>query len=317
MDPQGAAVGVAINVLSNFLSGLLKGVGGTRSSPIEVAISTTVEKFPEVEGLRVTLEQWLQSPGVRSAVEEYAKGLKGFDPVRVDALSESLLQNTQFFLPDGDQQAAHDIVVRFFSEIREQYLSIPELGIPHVASRLEEEISISAAGFESLKCEVRGLARDSLDQQIDEARDRLQRHEHEMARGICETLRQGSWDRLDARQRFRVLSNLATVSLLQESLNEAAGQCIEAKRFQPEDPVALANEALAYLLLRANERAFELATGARERFPTSARALMVWLDTAPATLTMQNLEAAVPPYLSEDAKVMMALAGDPWRPGTR
>jgi hypothetical protein len=184
MDPQGPVASIAINVISNFISDLLKGLGGSRSSPIEVAISATVEKFPAIEGLRVTLEQWLQSPGVRSAVEEYAKGLKGFDPVRIDALSESLLQNTQFFLPDGDQEAAYEIVVRFFSEIRKQYLSIPELGIPHVANRLEEGISSSAAGFASLKSEVRGLARDSLGQQIDDARDHLQRHEHEMARRI-------------------------------------------------------------------------------------------------------------------------------------
>jgi hypothetical protein len=105
-----------------------------------------------------------------------------------------------------------------------------------------------------------------------------------------------------------VLSNLATVSLLQESLNEAARLFIEAKGLQPEDPVALANEALAYFLLGDRERSFELATDARERFATSSRALMVWLDTAPATLTIEDLEAAVPPYLSEDAEVIMALA---------
>jgi tetratricopeptide (TPR) repeat protein len=308
MDPQGLATSIAINLFSNFVSDLLKRGEGSRSSPIKGAITSTVEKFPDIEGLGLTLEQWLHSPAVRNALEEYAKGLTGFDPVRIDALSRTLVQNTQFYLPDGAEATAREIVSRFFSEIREQYLTIPELGISHLANRLEEGISISVAGFESLKSEVGELAGDVLERQIDEARDHLQRHEDDIARQICEKLRQGTWDRLNARQKFRVLSNLATINIRQENMNEAARLFIEAKGFQPDDPLALANEALSYFLLRDNDRAFELAARVRASFPTSARALMVWLDAAPATLAMEDLAAEVPAYLYEDAEVIMALA---------
>jgi len=314
MDAQGLAISVSINILSNLLTDLLKSVQGSRSSPIERAITSTVEKFPGIEGLKITLEQWLHSPGVLGALEEYAKGLNGFDPIKIDALSRTLVKSTQFFLPDNAEAVAREVVSQFFSEIRAQYLAIPELAIPHLANRLEEGISISRAGFESLKSEVEEL-RDShdaigsaLDFQIDTARDRLQRNEYDVARQICEDLRQRSWDRMDARQKFRVLSNLATVNLRQENLNDAAKLFIEATGFQPDDPVALANEALAYSLLGDSERAFALAERVRERFPTSARALMVWLNAAPAAFTLENLEAAVPAHLGEDPEVIMALA---------
>lgn len=305
---------ISINILSNFSSDLLKHMHGARSSPVDSAIANTVEFFPRIEGLKTTLEQWLRSPGVVSAIGEYSKGLKGVDSIRVDALSETLIQNTQFYLPDNAEAAANAIVARFLVEIREQYLGIPELAIPHVANRVEEAISISKAGFESLTSEVRelGRARDAdetaLDSQIDEARDHLQRNEYEVAQQMCMQLRSRSWDRMSARQKFRVLSNLATIHLRQEKLGEAARLFIEAKVLQPDDPVAAANEALAYSLLGQAERAFELAAHVKDSSPTTARAIMVWLETAPAEFTLSGLEAAIPPYLKNDAEVITALA---------
>ena len=221
------------------------------------------------------------------------------------------MRDTQFFLLDGADAAAHEIVASFFSEIREQYLKVPELAMPHIANRIEEQNTIIRAGFGSLQSglrELRDTATDTLDLKIDEAKDHLERHEYEIARETIKKLRQAKWDQMSARQRFRVLSNLAMIDLQQGKLNEAASLFIEAKDLQPEDQAAVANEALAYLLMRDNSRAFELADRAKARFPTSARALMVWLNTAPATASLKELKDSIPPYLAADPEVLVALA---------
>src|ERR1022692_2431928 len=83
------------------------------------------------------------------------------------------------------------------------------------------------------------------------------------------------------------------IDLQQGKQNEAASLFIEAKDMQPEDQAAVANEALAYLLMSDNCRAFELADRAKTRFPTSARALMVWLNTAPATASLKELKDSI------------------------
>jgi tetratricopeptide (TPR) repeat protein len=201
-------------------------------------------------------------------------------------------------------------VASLFSEIREQYLRTPELAIPHIANRIEEQNTIIHAGFGSLQSglrELRDTAADALDLQIDEAKDRLERHEYEVAREALKKLRQAKWGQMSARQRFRVLSNLAMIDLQQGKLNGAANLFIEAKDLQPEDQAAVANEALAYLLMHDNGRAYELADRAKARFPTSARALMVWLNTAPVTASLKELEDSIPPFLAADPEVLVAL----------
>jgi tetratricopeptide (TPR) repeat protein len=319
MAAQSLVTSVSIKILTNFVHDLLRRIGGTPAAPIDIAITKTVERFPNVEGLKGTLEEWLASTGVITILEEYAKGLKGFDPVKVDALSATLLRDTRFFLADGADAVAHDIVSWFLAAMREQYLMTPELGIAHVANRVEDVINVSTKGFETLKTDLQAL-RDALpdllpdvgvngpDLQIDRARDHLQRHELELAKQACERLRQSSWDRLNSRQRFRVLSNLATVSLRQGKLGEATRLFMEAKPLQPDDPVALANEAFAHYLLKEGDRAFALATCAKELFPSSTQVLTVWLAAAPNSLSMHDLEGAVPSHLSSDVEVIMALA---------
>ena len=203
MDPASFAAAVGIKVLINLVYDLAaRTFQGSRPSPIEAAIANTVEKFRQIEGLKQTLEEWLGSAGVLDELNKYAKGLKGYDPIRIDALSVALVRDTQFFLPDGADAAAHEIVAAFFSEIREQYLKVPELAMPHIANRIEEQNTIIQAGFGSLQSglrELRDTAADALDLQIDEAKDHLERHEYEIAREALKRLRQAKWDQMSAR----------------------------------------------------------------------------------------------------------------------
>lgn len=310
---------IAVNILSSLAYDLLKRTRGATIAAVDAAILRTAESFPGIEDLETALEQWLVSPEVISALEPFAKGLTGLDEIRIDVLAETFVKNTQFYLPDGAEATAQQIVSRFFSELREQYLKVPETGIPFVANLVEESDRRSEAGRQQVMAAIEGLKANprhadstitgsGFDARIDEANTHLQKYEYDLATHDCDKLRRHSWDALSARQKFRTLTILAAAHLCREELVDAARLFIEAKSFQPDDPTALANEARAHRLLDQSDRAFELAALAKDRFPDSSLALTVWLDVAPASVSMDDLERAVPPQFAEDVDILALLA---------
>lgn len=310
---------ISINILSNLLTDLTKRAGGTASTALEKAIEVTAEAFPQIEGLNHTLIQWLTTRAVTETLGEFSKGLKGVDEVRIDYLAETFLQSTQFFLADGAEIAAKEIISRFLFELRNQYLKVPELGITIVANRLEHSVVQAALYHEEVREELEGLAarfsgvvsqsdEKAIDSEIDEAKHHLENHEYDLARHVCDGLRGHKWDHLSERQKFRALSISAASNAALGKIAEGARLFIEAKAWQPDDEKAVANEARAYQMLGKTERAFDLAAKARERFPNSPLAMTVWLYAAPASCPLLVLEAAIPAHLEGDVEVISALA---------
>jgi len=319
MNSTAFVASFSIKILSNLAYDLLKRARGAACAPVDRAIGRTVELFREIEGLKRTLEQWLASPAVNEVLEEYTKGFKGFDDVRIDFLGETLLANTQFFLPDSARVTAQEIVSRFLAEVLNEYLATPELAPRIIVNRLEmgfarcaTDFNALSAGLEEVKARLPAAAGVSdggaFDSQINEAKRHLEKYEYELAEHVCMRLRECNWDRLNARQKFRTLSIIAAANLAEGRAAEGARHLIEAKAWQPDDERALGNEARAYDLLGQKQRAFELATRAREQFPNSALALAVWLNTAPAWYPLKDLEDAVPAHLAVDIEVVSALA---------
>lgn len=149
---------------------------------------------------------------------------------------------------------------------------------------------------------------EGFDSEIDLAKQHIERHETQMARLILQRLRSRHWDKLDARQKFRVLSNIGAAYLMEGDLKNAAELFWEAKPYQPDDEKASANEALGYEVTGSKEKAFELADQYRNRFPTSTRLVALWVRNAPAHTKMETLEAQVPEHLTNDAEVAAAFA---------
>ena len=116
-----------------------------------------------------------------------------------------------------------------------------------------------------------------------------------------------SWDKLSARHKFRVLTNLAVVELSADNPKEAAELWLEAKKHQPTDEMACTNEASGYLILGQRERAFELANKLREEFPRSARVLGAFIQSAPDSTALKSLEESVPQDLFDKDEVAVAL----------
>lgn len=313
---------ISMGVVSNLAYDLLKRARGKACTPIENAVTRTVGAFPNAEGLKETLEEWLASPSVSECLQEYVKGLKGLDDIRVERLAQVLTNNTRFFLPDGAAGSASEpqrIVSDFLTRVREEYLRSPNLGLTLVANRLQDHSAQSmaalndiTAGLEEVKARLPitpGPGSGALfDSQLDEAKGHLEKFEYELAWHICDKLRRHNWDELSYRQRFRGLTIAAAAAMCEGRTTEGARLFIEAKAWQPDDDKALGNEARAYHLLDQTEKAFKLATQGRERFPNSSLLLVVWLNTAPRTEQLEKLESAIPPNLADDVEVLTALA---------
>ena len=148
---------------------------------------------------------------------------------------------------------------------------------------------------------------DGFHAEIDEARDCLAKRDYQIAKLLLQRIKARSWDKLSARHKFRLLTNLAVIESSADNHKEAAELCLEAKNHQPTDELALTNEAYGYLMLGQRERAFELANKLREEFPRSARVLGAFIQSAPDSTALKSLEESVPQDLRDRAEVAVAL----------
>lgn len=163
-----------------------------------------------------------------------------------------------------------------------------------------EQLTAIQQGLSSV-CAVLDVIRDEKGGEgfhagIDSAKQHIEQHDYQMARLICQQLRSRHWDKLDKRQRFRLLANLGGAYLGEGELERAARFFWEAKPYQPDDEKACANEALGFQLTRNPEKAFELADKYRIQFPTSARILGIWVRNSPTSKGLEDLTRGCPAF---------------------
>ena len=149
---------------------------------------------------------------------------------------------------------------------------------------------------------------DGFHAEIDEARNFLDKHDYQIAKLLLLRIKVRNWDKLNARHKFRVLTNLASVEVSADNPSGAAELYFEAKEYQPADEIARTNEALGYLILGQHERAFELAGKLREEFPRSGRVMGIFIQSAPDSAALESLEGSVPNDLLHKDEVATALA---------
>jgi tetratricopeptide (TPR) repeat protein len=155
---------------------------------------------------------------------------------------------------------------------------------------------------------VRQASAGTSDGDIEEAKAYLLNHEYQLSRLLFQRIRTQKWDVLTPRQKFRVLTNIGAAYLAEGNTRDAIPLFLDAKTYQPNDEHALANEILAYVLSGESEKAFTLATSARQRYPFSGLILSNYLRAAPVEMSLDALEKDIPPALAKDADVAMALA---------
>ena len=143
-------IGVLGNLATDLVTWVAKNVAKKPGGPINKAIAKTAEAFPRYEDLSTTIQQWLESPNVIKVLYFYLKGLSDQESQGLEPLAEAFLSDTQFFLPDGGKEAARKIILQFLVQVRDEYLSVPALGLPYVANRVQEVLTLIRTHFEGL-----------------------------------------------------------------------------------------------------------------------------------------------------------------------
>jgi tetratricopeptide (TPR) repeat protein len=149
---------------------------------------------------------------------------------------------------------------------------------------------------------------DPLGDEITAAAAFLDSHQCQLARLALLRLREQKWSQLSNTHKFRVLSYLGVAWLKEGEARKSAMLFIAAKSLQPDEENACTNEALAHELLGERERAFALADKLRMQFPSSGRAVALWLNNAPRSLDAKTLEENVAPELTSDPEVAVVMA---------
>jgi tetratricopeptide (TPR) repeat protein len=180
---------------------------------------------------------------------------------------------------------------------------------PHSAelidSKLEEVRTIARSTLERVSVSA---SLGGIDGEIDLAKTHIEKYDYQVARVLLERLRERHWSDLTDRQKFRVVTNLATARLMQGDIAKAAALYLEAKLYQLDDQKAWENEVLAHQLLDEPEKAFDLADRVRERWPQSGRATAIWVANSPRDRRVADLEAEIPVSLLEDVEVCLVMA---------
>ena len=193
-----------------------------------------------------------------------------------------------------------------YTDVRDRYEGYPSSpAVGRIESKIETLLQRTEqnSGLERADERLDGFHAD-----IDEARNCIDKHDYQIAKLLLQRIKSRSWDKLNARHKFRVLTNLASLEVSADNLKGAAALYLEAKTHQPDDEVARTNEAMGYWMLGQHERAFELARQLREDFPRSVRILGIFIQSAPDSMARELLEGSVPQDLFHEDEVAIALA---------
>jgi tetratricopeptide (TPR) repeat protein len=195
------------------------------------------------------------------------------------------------------------------SSLLQQYSDVQEAFYGHIpverAIRMEAKLLAIEGGVQSLTLRTEG---DSLDTEINEARDYITKREFQLATFLLNRIQRNQGDKLDARQRFRVISNLGAAALGLGKAEAAAKLFLEAAPLQPNDERAKTNEVFAYFLVGDLKTCHSRSTQLRIEHPGSARLAFLWLASAPDDIPFSILELGINAVLCTDPEVAVALA---------
>lgn len=153
-----------------------------------------------------------------------------------------------------------------------------------------------------------GSAGDLIDEQINEARELINKGQFGEAEAVLRLLERKRGHLLTNRQRFRVESNKGAIAYSQNRLEDSAQLFLQAARLEPDDERGQENEVFAYYLLRDFPKAHTLAAKRKELLPSSARIAAFWANTAPKAMSPADIEAGISPALLDQHEVSIALA---------
>jgi tetratricopeptide (TPR) repeat protein len=143
--------------------------------------------------------------------------------------------------------------------------------------------------------------------EIDEAAQHIAHGRPDLAIEALEKIRKRGWDRLTARERYRVVANLGNAKLEQQDPIGAGREFIRTVEYQPLDEDAQCYEALGYLFLGDRERARSLTIKISSEHPGLGRAQMIRIRTEPDQTPFDEILESVPTVVRTHPEVAVAL----------
>ena len=177
-----------------------------------------------------------------------------------------------------------------------------------VEQALSPQLNEITVRVQQLTVAAEGSAENNIDEQINEARELINTGQFGEAQAVLRILERQKAHLFTNRQRFRVESNKGAIAYSQGRLEDAAQFFLQAVRLDPNDERAQENEVFAYYLLRDFSKAHTLAAKRKESLPSSARLASLWINTAPASMSPEDIEAGIQPILLDQHEVSIALA---------
>ncbi len=227
---------------------------------------------------------------------------------RPAGFQRSLLELNRALQPDS----LSSIEVLAWEDIQELLDEYPQLVAESASSAKRQALARADARVSLTPRCVTGAAEDEaadpVAREIGAAAAEIDAGRCQFARLRLLRIREQQWAELSAALKFRVLTNLAVAWLKEGERRRAAMLLIAAKSLEPDEEAACTNEALAHEILGEHERAHALAERLRMQFPSSSRALALWLNNAPPLLDIKTLEEAIAPELAADGEVALVTA---------
>ena len=186
-------------------------------------------------------------------VTKYPPAINAFHPDlnpftdRLISLGEESIANQQV------QNAKHDQMLELLQQMAAQKFNFGE--------NATDTASASTEAFDQ-----------NVHSEIDGYRDLIQRGKAGTAKHLLEALKARIWETASDRIRFRIVTNIGASQLELGEDELAAESFLEANGIVEDDPLGLANTALAYLILNEPENAIDIAKTALEIDPNNAAA---------------------------------------------
>ena len=143
--------------------------------------------------------------------------------------------------------------------------------------------------------------------EIDKYRDLLKEGKSRTALQLLEKLRNEIWGSASDRIKFRLITNIGSANFELSNKKEAISCFLEAITYQPEDKIALANLALAYLLQNDTVKAIDAARKALLKDEANAEAASYLIQAHIFDESLNDPQELVSSVLSGTASVDIAV----------
>jgi tetratricopeptide (TPR) repeat protein len=303
--------------------------------PVSKAIEATAASFPFLPALGFTLGSWCESQAFLKILEDVKDGRRDFSQ---DAVIDSFIKVGGFFAEDDTHVLAQQVLESFLIKL-EQNLYGSKDGLFLHARREEmlhedQQVTLDRidAGIAHLQADVGGLvqrlpppddtrvtrseAERSWHAKVDAARDLVNQGRAQAARSILETLQRELINESASQElRFRVKTNLGACAMRLGEFEAASREYAAALTLQPNSPKALANAAMAKLVLDRPDEAIDLLRRARDLAPRDAHVASIHLQAIYNVGRLDELDELLKSesWIEEDTGCALALANIRYR----